>query len=56
MIYALYLHSYADALHISTAAASKSLFILVLNGFNTAALSILVVVPIILALNKTRKQ
>lgn len=55
MIYALHLHAYANALHISTAAASKSLLVLVLNGFNTAILSILVVVPIVLALNKARK-
>jgi uncharacterized membrane protein len=55
VIYALYLKAYAEALHISIGAASKSLFILIINGFNSAALAIFVTVPIVLAVNRTRK-
>ncbi|KEH89424.1 membrane protein [Clostridium novyi A str. 4540] len=54
LMYALYLKQYAQALHISTAAASKTMLMLVLNGFNSAGLSIIVALPIVIAVRKIR--
>lgn len=55
VIYVLYLKAYAEALHISVGAASKSLFILIANGLNSATLAILLTVPIVLAVNRNRR-
>lgn len=54
LMYVLYLEQYSQALHISTSVASKTMFLLVLNGFNSAGLSIVVALPIVLAVKKVR--
>lgn len=54
LMYALYLEKYAAALHISTSAASKALFLLILNGVNSAAVSIIFALPVTLAVRKMK--
>lgn len=52
MIYILYLDEYIDALGVSRAAANKTFLLLVLNGFVSAFMAILVSVPIIRIVKK----
>ncbi|WP_027624154.1 ECF transporter S component [Clostridium lundense] len=54
LIYALYINAYANALHISHKAAVNTILALVLNGFVSGSGAILVSVPVILAVRKTR--
>lgn len=55
LIYLLYINQYANALHISLSVANKTLLILLLNGFTSATAAILITLPVVIAVNKSRK-
>lgn len=55
MVYILYINAYANALHISYSTAVKTLLALVANGFLSAAMALVISVPIIMVVKKIRK-
>ncbi|KHD37065.1 membrane protein [Clostridium acetobutylicum] len=55
MIYLLYIDAYAKALHISYSTAVKSLLLLVANGVLSAAMALVISVPIILIVKKIKR-
>ena len=55
MIYILYLKDFANAYKISVKAAKNTLLLLVLNGFTSAAFAIIITIPIVIAVRKSRK-
>lgn len=52
MIYIFYMKAYANAFHISYNAAVKTLLLLVLNGFISAGIALIVSLPIIMIAKK----
>lgn len=54
LIFALYLDSYMNALHISRTFAVNSLLALILNGFISAAAAIIITVPVVMSVNRSK--
>lgn len=55
MIYIFYLGAYANAYHISESLAAKTLLLLILNGFISAGVALLISLPVIMIVKKLRR-
>lgn len=55
MIYLLYLEPYMKALGVSVEAANKTFLLLAANGFISAAVAIMITVPVVMAISKNKK-
>ncbi|GKX68306.1 ECF transporter S component [Inconstantimicrobium mannanitabidum] len=56
IIFALYLDDYANALHVSRTFATNTLLGLILNGFISAAAAIIITVPVVMAVTRSKSK